>query len=64
MVKVRNLPRTLHFDKPFDKAQDKAQYKAQYKRLGSVGPILLGLDRHIQAKSGDLAIPLEQLWIH
>jgi len=30
----------------------------------SVNPILLGLDRQIQAKSGDLAIPLEQLWIH
>jgi len=30
----------------------------------SVDPILLGLDRQIQAQSGDLAIPLEQFWIH
>jgi len=27
-------------------------------------PILLGLDRQIQAQSGDLAIPSEQFWIH
>ena len=30
----------------------------------SVDPILLGLDRQIQAKGGDLTIPLEQFWIH
>ena len=27
-------------------------------------PILLGLDRQIQARGGDLAIPLEQFWIY
>jgi hypothetical protein len=32
--------------------------------LESVDPILLGLDRQIQAKSGDLAIPLEHFWIY
>jgi hypothetical protein len=30
----------------------------------SVDPILLGLDRQIQAQSGDLAIPLEQFWVY
>jgi hypothetical protein len=30
----------------------------------SVDPILLGLDRQIQARGGDLAIPLEQFWIY
>ncbi len=32
--------------------------------LVSVDPILLGLDRQIQAKGGDLAILLERFWIH
>jgi len=30
----------------------------------SVDPILFGLDRQIQANSGDLAIPSEQIWIY
>jgi len=30
----------------------------------SVDPILLGLDRQIQARTGDLAIPLERFWIY
>ena len=32
--------------------------------VDSVGRILLGLDRQIQATGGDLAIPSEQSWIH
>ena len=37
-------------------------YHITYREMHN--PILLGLDRQIQAQSGDLAIPLEQFWIH
>jgi len=33
-------------------------------RLDTVDPVLLGLDRQIQAKNGALAIPSERFWIH
>ncbi len=38
--------------------------KSVILHLYSVDPVLLGLDREIQAQSGDLAIPLEQFWSH
>lgn len=33
-------------------------------KTGLADPTLLDLDRHIQAQSGDWAIPLERFWIY
>jgi lysine biosynthesis protein LysW len=66
VISLRPLELDWAYDEPYcNQMEDWEEVRRieTMERRVSVDPISLGLDRRIQAQSGDLAIPSERFWV-